>query len=296
MKYSKTTFAEEKGIEIKTGTLRMILVTGRGPRIAFFGKTGGKNLLFWDDTDISVKDWKLMGGHRVWVTRPDADESEDAYRPDNGPCEVVSDADSLTVLGESDDMLNTRRGMTIRIEDDSKITVDNFVENTGGALYSGGVWALTCTDPNPHRRYGIPIGDGSDWDCFRFVIFKKWGGVHTSPVNDPQLSFTDDMLVITPGGIETKRMIECPRGIMAMDAPDENTTFIKKVHYRSGMKYPLGCNMAVYIGKDNFMVEMESMGPENTLKPGERMHSVETWKLTDRALGLDAPDKLLRQV
>lgn len=294
MDYKETNFAGKKAIEIKTSFFRMIVITESGPRIAFFGKLNGENLFFWDDKNYSRGEWKLMGGHRIWATRPGADESEDAYRPDNFPCEIQNNRDSLTILGNNDQIFNTRRGINLKIENDNRVLVDNFVINTGDMLYSAGVWSLTCTNPKPSRKYGIPIGNGSEWDCFRFIIFRKWAGGHRCSVNDPQITFTEDMLLINPKGIETKRMIESHSGIIAMDAPDQQTTFIKKVTYQPNANYPMGCNLAFYIGQENFMVEMETMGSEITLKPKDSVHSIETWVLTKKALGLDNSEKLLK--
>lgn len=45
----------------------------------WFGALGRANLLFWDDAGEHTRGpWRLYGGHRLWTTRPDADESEEA--------------------------------------------------------------------------------------------------------------------------------------------------------------------------------------------------------------------------
>lgn len=286
MKFTKTKFSGHDAIEISTKKLKILIVTDCGPRIAFFGKIDGENLLFWDDENRGRNDWKLRGGHRVWVARPGADEAEETYFADNNPCEIITDHDSITVLGAVDATIKTQRGIKITILDDNKLAVDNIVTNKSDMLYSGHVWALTCTNPNPERQYGIPLGDDSAWDCFKMVYYRRWGGEHTGQVNDPQISLIQDMLLINPQGIETKRMVEAPFGVIAMDAPDQNTTFIKKVAYDAQAKYPLGCNFAFYIGPENFMVELESMGPEVTLKPDSTTIWRETWTLTEKSYGL----------
>ncbi len=293
MTHKKTSFAGHEAIEIITKQVKLIAITDCGPRIAFFGKAAGDNLLFWDEQDLGRADWKLRGGHRVWSARPGADESEDAYRADNAPCEVEEQEGWLYLRGEKDPLTNTRRTIGVKAEADGRLLVDSAIANEGDMLYSCSVWALTCTLPTKGTRYGMPLGDGSEWDAFRLVMFKKWGGGHTSRLDDPQIQVNQEMMIVEPQGIETKRMIEAPHGIMAMDVPDQNTTFVKKVGYKKGANYPLGCNLAFYVGPDNFMVEMETMGPEVTLKPGETASHLESWLLTDKALGLAEPKKLL---
>lgn len=292
MNIIETKFLQHQALQINTKFLKLIVIIDCGPRIAFFGKNNGENLLFWDTENRKRDNWKLRGGHRVWVARPSADEAEETYFADNNPCTVTNTTDTITILGAVDPVIKTQRGIKITALTDNKIAVDNIIINKSNMLYSGSVWALTCTNPNPKRQYAIPLGDDSSWDCFRMVYFRRWGGASTSQVNDPQITLTQDLLLINPQGIETKRMIEAPQGIIAMDVPDQNTMFIKKVGYESSGKHPLGCNLAFYIGTGNFMVEMETMSSEKILKPNESAIWRETWTLADKSYGFGDIAKL----
>ena len=51
--------------------------------------------------------------------------------------------------------------------------------------------------------------------------------------------------------------------------------------YEPAGNYPLGTNLALYVGPKNFMVEMETMGAFATLKPGQVLKHRETWLLAD---------------
>jgi hypothetical protein len=146
-------------------------------------------------------------------------------------------------------------------------------------LWSGGIWCLTATLPNDSCSYGIPLGDGTEWDVFNLVIAKKWAG-HTSLINDQQLQFTEDCLIIDPHGRESKRMLQAPRGIIGMTDRSEKITFLKQTSYFPDARYPLGTNLAFYIAPQNIMMEMESMSPQRVLRPGEQMTTVERWILT----------------
>lgn len=292
MRWNETSVEGKAGLELRTDSLRIGVVTECGPRVAWLSRPKGTNLLFWDRKGIARDDWKLMGGHRVWIARPDADESEDAYRPDNGACDVDVRGATATVTGAADPVLKVRRGLRLTAREDGAVEVEGFLTNVGDMLFSGGVWNLTCTDPAPGRTYGIPLGDGSEWDCFPLIMFRRWGGGHTSAFDDPQISFTPDMMIVRPQGRETKRMLLAPRGILAMHAPDQKTTFVKRVATDRAARLPLGCNAAFYVGTDNIQVEMETMGQQATLKPGETVTCTETWRLTDGAMEL-TPDKLL---
>jgi hypothetical protein len=275
-------------VEVLTAKLRLVVVTGLGPRIAHLGKPDGENLLLWEpnNEDYGYRQWRLRGGHRVWVTRPMADECEDTYATDNQPCEVDILDDGVRVVGAQNQTNLTRRGMTIRVLAEDRLEVDNFVINDSEMLYSGGLWALTCTLPG-QGRYAVPIGDGSDWDTFHMVSFRKWGDHGQAGFGDPQFRVTDELFLIEPAGKENKRMVQSHHGVMAMSDPSRGVTFAKKVAHDVNARYPMNTNMAFYVGPDNFMVEMESMGPEVSIKPGGCLHHTEQWLLRDEAVSLD---------
>ncbi|NUM35927.1 MAG: hypothetical protein HUU50_15395 [Candidatus Brocadiae bacterium] len=285
---TKTPFANYDAVELRTQNISLVVVSGMGPRIASFRFLSGDNILYWDNSQQKGScHWKLMGGHRVWVARPGADESPETYLPDNEPCEVKIQEDSATIFSSIDPILQTRRGIAIKAISDNKIQVDHFLQNCGTRLYSASIWALTCTLPGQNTQYALPLGDSSSWDTCTMVLFKKWDGHgNTEGFGDPQFSIKEDMFLVHPKGMENKRMIQSHKGIMAMSDPCRNFTFIKKFDYCSKFDYPLGCNSAIYIGPKNFMVEMETMGGESTLKPGEILNHRETWLLLPSSVDL----------
>ena len=110
--------------------------------------------------------------------------------------------------------------------------------------------------------------------------------------NDPQIIQEDDLLRIKPQGVENKRMLHARHGIIAMSDPVRDITFAKKID-GSTAAGPLATNMAFYIGPDNFMVELETMGPEVCLRPGEEVHHVEDWIIKKGATPLSGTPLLL---
>lgn len=293
----KTTFEGHQAVELLTDKLRLVAVHDFGPRIAFLGKPGGRNLLLWAPKGkYTYGEWELRGGHRVWIARPMADECEDTYATDNGSCDVVIHDSSVTLTGAENPHNHTRRGVTITLTTDNQVEVDNFCINTGGFLYSGGIWVLTCTVPTPQTRYATPVGDGSQWDTMTMVYFKRWQNHGQVGYNDPQIQMGDDVVLVAPAGKETKRMIQSPSGRLVMSSPEDGLTFAKCADYIPGAQYPMGCNIAYYIGPGNFMVEMETMGPECTLKPGAEMHHKEVWSLLNEAIPLTSGREILARL
>lgn len=288
MKVSRIKFDGYNAVEILTAEMRLVGVSDFGPRIAFFGKPGGENLLLWKPGHYTRGDWDLRGGHRVWVSRPGADECEDTYATDNDPCDIALFGNGFCLTGRPNRSNMTRRGVSIKLLGSKSVQVDSFVLNAGDMLYSGGVWTLTCTIPTAGTRYAVPIGDGSSWNAYTTVAFNQWGGHGVGGFNDDQFEIGSDLLVVNPKGIENKRMLQSHAGIIAMSDPVNQVTFAKKAEYMRSRAYPLNCNTAVYIGPDNFMVEMEMMGPEETIKPGEDLIHRETWLLEPGAVEFDS--------
>ncbi len=285
-----------KAIEILTGQVRTIVTTELGPRIAWLSPLDGENLFYWKVNDSGREGWRLLGGHRVWATRPMADESEDAYAADNDPCEVSESDGVVTVTGAMHPFLKTRRGLQIRAPDDCTLEVTSFIRNEGSMLYSAGVWCPTCVVPHPGMTFGVLLGDRRlSWDVVRLIVPRTWAD-HSSRVSDPQIRFEEDFMIVDPAGVETKRMLWAPWGTIAMTWPERGLSFIKRTLSDPAGQYPLGCNLALYVAPGNFMVEMESYGEERTLMPGDTIFNVETWKVIDEVFDWQEPDRLLSLV
>lgn len=293
MQIRESSFEGCRAVVCATGALELVLVSEYGPRVASLSVPGGENLLLWKPETYTRGAWDLRGGHRVWVTRPRADENEDTYAVDNEPCDVAIAGNAVTVTGALNAANATRRGITVTAVDEETVKVDNFVTNGGDMLYSGGVWALTCTVPGAETEYAVPVGDGSSWDAFTMVHFREWGGHGQGGFGDDQIAVTDDLVRVRPRGVENKRMVQSHHGIIAMCDPGRGVTFAKQALFQPAGQYPLNTNIAFYIGPENFMVEMETMGPEATLKPGGTLHHEEVWKLT-QPVALDTAGSLVK--
>ncbi|MBN2535163.1 MAG: hypothetical protein JXB88_19940 [Spirochaetales bacterium] len=287
MKCNEKKFNGHRSVEIVTDSIQLVITTDFGPRIVFWGRPDKENLLVWAPGKFTRGEWDLLGGHRVWSTRPLADECEETYRIDDLSCEVQRIDSGWIITAPCDSYNNTRRGIGVRVLGDNKVEIDNFLINTGDMLYSGGVWSVTSTLPDKTTQYGIPLGDGSMWDYCKIVMFRRWDE-HFGSFNDDQFSFTHDMMMVNPGGKENKRCVQADRGIIAMHDPARKVLFAKKAGYDRHGIYPYGCNLAVYIAPGNEMVEMETMGPERMLKPGESLHNKEVWVLESSDTGLDS--------
>jgi hypothetical protein len=266
------------GVELRDDEVQMIVLHSVGPRIAWFGLREQDNLLYWDSAAEHRRgSWRLYGGHRLWITRPLADESEEIYEPDNAPCRLERIPDGVCITSPPSALaLEKSLAITVR---DRRWTIEHRLRNVGQLLWSGGAWALTCTAPRESTLYRVPLGGGPPaWDVATILIPLRWGGSHTSRLDDPQISLTADALELRPREDEAKRMLLAPRGRLEMHDP-ERGTFCKEAPFDPDATYPAGTNLAVYVGPQRFMVELETMSPLRTLPPGATLTHAETWTL-----------------
>lgn len=279
MEWKKTLFDGLDAWEIRDGEWTMIAVSGIGPRIAFLGKDG-RNLLYWDNNPGGSRgEWKLRGGHRVWLTRPYADESEDTYLTDNAPCRAETEGSRLTLTAPAHPVHRLERGMEITARGGGRFTVTNFVKNTGDMIYSGGVWSPTCIDPRG-KTLRVPLGcEDASWDVVQIAIPRVFAGNRTM-LEDPQVTFEGNDLVARSRGHVTKRCARAPKGIVQMECDDTGVIFRKKTEWNRYAAYPLnGCNVAFFIGEGNWMGEIETFGPEEAILPGQTIRNTEEWEL-----------------
>jgi hypothetical protein len=286
MNIERCTWDGADAVRLVTARIEVVAVYGFGPRIAVLRRTGGPNLLYWAEQDGIERRmpgrgvWHLRGGHRLWLARPLADEAEDAYAPDDEPGSFAPSPDGFEVKSALDPVSLTRRGMRLTLVDEATFRIEHTVSNEGPMLFSAAAWALTCTVPTAASRYIVPIGDASEWDTTSIVYYRKWAGGHgQSSFADDQFTITDDAVVVSPRGRENKRMIESHAGTVVMTDPSRDVTLGIRSQYDARGPYPKGCNVAVYITNDNTMVEMETLGPDTTLRPGGALCHVETWHL-----------------
>jgi hypothetical protein len=235
--------------------------------------------LYWDrDGEQRRGEWRLYGGHRFWIARVGADESEETYEADNARCEVRQLADGVEVTCTTRARIEKTLAIRAGGETDGW-TIEHRLRNVGDMLWAGGAWAITATAPRRTTRYTIPL-DGGDpsWDVVSIIIPRRWGGGHTASIADPQFTLAGDALEIRTRGREGKRMASAPRGTLVMTDPARGT-FTKTAPVIIGAPYPYGTNVAAYLAPKSVMVELETMSPALTLLPAHTSSHVEWWSL-----------------
>lgn len=278
MKIEKVTYGPwREAYRCVYNSLEMVVVTEIGPRIMSFKMMGGTNILFEDTVGISLGNWKIYGGNRMWL----APETAQTYLPDNDPCETAIDGNILRVA-QRPDPNGLQKIMEVAPDRETGGFIVRYIlRNIGNMLSTGAMWMLTCVVPT---RVVTPWGSGSEqWHTNMARYWRNWAG-QTSNVASPQWKPNNDYFLIEPTGEVGKVGLFSEEGFLAALRPE--STFIKTYQPFVGVQFPDGgCNIELYTCK-HFM-EMETLSPIYTFYPGREHVHTERWILTDRTFEPD---------
>jgi hypothetical protein len=256
------------------GQVRLAVTVDRGPRVAFWGLDGGRNLFaelpgMVEQTPVGP--FRFVGGHRLWHA-PEAFHR--TYWPDDWQVEVeevdggarfVTPADGTGIVKE------------LRIElvaDQSRVRVTHTLRNFGLWPVELAPWALSMcrlggvvllpqpralADPHgllPNRHFVFwPYGGPTDE---RLHLGNRIALIHARPAPKNKLGYRNH------------------HGWVAYWL--DGTLFSKRFDPRLEADHPdFGCNAESYL--DERFVEVETLGPLTRLAPGAAASHVELWEL-----------------
>ncbi len=252
------------------GESELIAITQIGPRIMSLRCGGGENVLYEDRTGFGLDQWKLYGGHR-FTTAP---ETAQSYEPDNTPCDVAVEDGRLRIL-QRPQCGGLQKILEIGPCGESGFEVRHVLRNTGNLLWWGAAWTLTCVRPTGN----LVAAWGAGSDRWRYNMVRYWsrlGDCHGA-TDSPQWRPADEVFIVEPTGESGKIGLFADRGWLALARTD--ATFFKRCRpTASESLYPDGgCNVEVYTCRD--FLEMEMLGPLQTLHPGEETSHTECWRI-----------------
>ena len=272
-----------KVLSLCAGGIKLSVTTDIGPRVIFYGKEGGENILFEDVNDEVNKPeelmdpvlkgkggWHIYGGHRLWKSP----EYMDTYYPDNAPVktEILPNGAVFTAPVE----LTTGLEKSVKITMDEKgvATLEHKFVNKGEKQTTPiAIWALTVMDGGAEAH--LPL-DTSDTAFLPNRNIVHWC---YNKVDDRRLKISDDDIVI---GFD--KSVPHPLKVGTMNTLGYVFAFTKagkftiKLPAPDGGVYPdFSCNVESYTY--NLFTEIETLSSLFTLKPGESRTHTEVWAL-----------------
>lgn len=284
----------ERCVTIRNGQVEALVVPaiGRVMRFQFIGQ----DTPFWEDpalhgqpADASSKDWINFGGDKTWPS-PQADWEKMTGRGwpppvafDSLPIEAVVRRDTLVLSSPVDPHYGIRTERVLALDHDRPVlTITTTYEKVAGDPVRTGVWIITqLRDPlavyvplppgHPQFPEGYLRQSGDDLPAG----LKVEGDVLSltrDPARSTKIGTAADRLLWV--GAKEMLLIESPR----LNAP--------------GTEYPDGGSSAEIYTNPNpkTYVELEMLGPLQTLRVGDRLSQTNIYRLFPRRFSNPARD------
>ncbi len=272
-------------LRLSNGEIEIIATLDVGPRIIRYGFVNGQNLFkeFSDDMGSTGGDtWKSYGGHRLWHA-PEVEPR--TYYPDNAPVHHAWDGKTLTLTPPEETSNRLQLSIAVTMDPEKpRIDICHRIANTGTWDVTLAPWALSVMAEAgraviPQERY---IPHGESFSPARPLVL--W---YFTKMDDPRFTWGEKYIQMREDA-----SVDAKQKIGALNAKGwaayllNGDVFIKKFDCMPGAAYPdLGCNCEFYT-QPGFL-EIESLGPLQTIVPGGIIEHRETWELHRADVGPD---------
>jgi hypothetical protein len=262
---------------ISNGEVELIVTSDIGPRIMRYGFVGGQNL-FKEYPETLGKsgepEWVLRGGHRIWA----APESHPrTYAPDNGPVEIHISKGVLESIQPVEPTTGLEKRILVELDPaSSRVKVTHRLRNTLAWPIEFAPWALTMMAQNGVGISGFPPR-GKHPDVLPPTHpLVMWA---FSDLTDPRWTFTRKYLVLRqdPNNAEPTKLGHFNPHTWAAYLLGSDL-FLKQTFNDPSLEYAdRGCSFETFTRND--MLELETLGPLQTVEPGAFAEHVEYWSL-----------------
>lgn len=273
-------------VKISNGEVELIATLDVGPRIISYKTVGGVNVLkeFPDQFGKSGEPgFMIRGGHRLWVSPEDPIRT---YAPDNMPvAHKLLDDGTVVFTDEPNAKFGLRKEMSIKMtERGTEVRIIHRVENVGKVATELAPWALTVMKPGGVEIIPLPVkkphgGAAKEKTAADFGPSQSLVLWPYTDLADSRFTFGSEYILVRHDSKKNSTKIGLNHAPGWVSYLNEHTLFTKKFAYEPEANYSdRGCNFETYT--DSGIVEIETLGPLVTLKPGEDAKHAETWSLS----------------
>ncbi|MGD0707806.1 MAG: hypothetical protein ABSA51_05075 [Anaerolineaceae bacterium] len=256
--------------------LRLEYLTKAGPRIVGLSYLGSPNLLgdvFDECWETPHGQYYLLGGHRLWIS-PEIPEK--TYIPDKTGLLAREFPGGVELTGEHETGSGVRKSLRIELESTTPIIrLTHTILNENAGPITVAPWAISMFSQGGTVILPQPVGNSDPHGLLNNRLIALWPKTR---INDSRLILRDDFILIraTSGLPPIKIGYSNTAGWLAYWK--NGILFRKSFDLHPGSVYPDGgCNTESYCG-DRF-VELETLGPLQTLASGATAYLTETWEL-----------------
>lgn len=266
----------KNNVRVSNGAIELVVTGDVGPRIIRLGFVKGPNLMAEFAAQMGTcggKQWNVRGGHRLWVA---PEVKPDTYEPDNAPIVIRPIAGGIKTVQPTGPISGIQKIMEIRMaEKKNEIVVTHRLINRSRMAVSLAPWALSVMAPGGMAIIPLPAKIPHTKRLTHNQEWSLWG----------YTDFADGRWTLGSRYIFFRQDRKCGPGKLGIDHREGwaayqlgTTVFVKKFERIEGAVYPDGgMNFETFSNED--MLEVETLGPLVTLKPGRSLKHVETWQL-----------------
>lgn len=257
--------------------LRLRCLAHAGPRLVSLEWVGISGNLLAETPDIYWQTtqgiYRLFGGHRLWLA---PENPEFSYAPDDTGLVACSLPTGLLLEQAEARPDGLHLSMELQLHPDRPVlTIHHRLRNVGEQPVQAAPWAITALPLGGIALLPTPniCRNGNPWIPNRQVVF--WP--YTQSL-DPRLKWQDEgwLVLGKPALPACKIGSFCRSGWIAY----LRQGILLNIRFQVFPDSPhtdLGCNAEIYC--NNRFLELETLGPQSILQPGQQVIHTETWEV-----------------
>jgi len=255
----------------------LVVTADVGPRIIRLGFLDETNLFCGVEADrgqTGGDEWRMYGGHRFWHA-PEA--MPRTYVPDNTPVDVEKHEAFLRVIQPTEAATGIQKEIDIYLSDDTAhVRVIHRLRNHNLWTVELAPWALSVMAPGGTGVLPLPPRGTHEDNLLPTNTLTMWA---YTDMADPRWTWGERYILLRqdPDAITPQKIGADVRdgwGAYVLDGQ----CFVKLFEKQMDGLYPdLGCTAEMFT--NDFMLELESLGPLIRLAPGGSVEYTEDWFL-----------------
>lgn len=272
----------ERCARFEVGKLELLVTMDIGPRVIWFGVQGGPNELKEYPDQMGKTggtQYHSYGGHRVWIGPED---SVRTMQPDNDPVEHVTGGE-WEAFRSKPDQFRMQKELAVAVDPKKgAVRLRHRIYNRGAYDVMLTPWTITVMEEGgeclfPHAPFGaqpthlLPVRPLVLWAYTR--------------LDDPRYTLGPGLVRLRQDKSGGAQKVGMPveQGYAAY--ANHGNLFLKRFAHDETATYPdFGCNFETFTREN--MLEIESLGPLQTVTAGGYAEHYETWYLIEN---VDAP-------
>jgi hypothetical protein len=264
----------ERNARIVCGDAEMLVTLDVGPRVIWYGLTGGENMMAVHSATAGKTGgdgFVSYGGHRLWIA-PEMDPR--TFQPDNSPVEYSMDGE-WHVFTTAKDQFHLQKEFRIRPDQQRGcFEMVHRIYNRGAYPVELAPWTPTqfatggeCIFPQskfiPHSQKVLPARPLVLW--------------HYTNMSDPRWTWGERVVRLKWMDMPpTKCGALIEEGYVVFHL--NGNTHLRRFGFEAGKPYPdFNCNFETFTRQD--MLEVETLGPMQSVAEGTHAEHREVWYL-----------------